>query len=210
MNKQIQEYPKIQPGKRCLVVGRTGSGKTVWGRWMLNRSPGKWIILDMKHDEGFQGKGRIITDLPDVNMLLKLWKKDRWIIIRPKTLDPDLIDQWIEYVHESVENVGLFVDELYYIHTHGQAGRGLIGWLTRGRSRKQSFLGGTQRPAWISKFLFSESDRFSIFSLNLLEDRKRVYEFVGDKIVLQNPPEFCWRWYDISKNKLLTFGKVPA
>jgi hypothetical protein len=77
------------------------------------------------------------------------------------------------------------------LHHQGQAGVGLTSWLTRGRSRRQSFLGGTQRPAWVSRFVFSESDYLSIFSLNLKEDRKRMYEACGREEVMTNPPRYC-------------------
>jgi hypothetical protein len=210
------EYPRILQGKRGVVVGRTGSGKTQWARWELIRSPGSWLILDMKNDDGFNDC-LILTELPSIEKIIKTFKKLKedkqtpWIVLRPKIVnDPGLIDNWIWYIHEGMTNVNLYVDELYYIHENGRAGSGLTGWLTRGRSRKQSFLGGTQRPRWVSNFVFSESDYFSIFDLNLLQDRKRIHEFIGRDEVLTNPGQYKWRWFDISKNKLLTFGPVPA
>lgn len=65
-------YPVIAPGKRCLAVGRTGSGKSEWSRWMIRRSPLKWVVIDMKIDQGFDGMGKTIQDLPDVNKMFKI------------------------------------------------------------------------------------------------------------------------------------------
>jgi ABC-type polar amino acid transport system ATPase subunit len=67
------KLPVINPGKRCVTVGRTGSGKSTWARWMLKRSPLKWVIIDLKIDEGFN-KFTVIEDLPDANKILKVFE----------------------------------------------------------------------------------------------------------------------------------------
>ena len=201
--------PEIKPGERCLAVGRTGSGKSLWCRWIMSRSKTKWVIIDLKHDPCWNNFGLIIDKLPDVKKLLRLFTNEQFIIIRPKINLIETVDDWILYLHDGIENIGLCIDELYFLSSNGRAGNGLLGWLTRGRVRKQSFLGGTQRPAWITKFCFSESTYFAIFNLNLLEDRKRVYEFVGNPVVLQNPDEFFWRWYIVKKDKLLLYAPIP-
>ena len=202
--------PDIKPGERCLAVGRTGSGKSLWCRWILSRSRQKWTIIDLKHDPCWNDFGLIIDKLPDTKKLLKLFIDSQFIVIRPKIHLIDSIDDWILYIHDEIDNIGLCVDELYFISSNGRCGPGLLAWLTRGRVRKQSFLGGTQRPAWITKFCYSESSYFAIFDLNLLEDRKRVFEFVGKETVLTNPDEFFWRWYIVKKAKLLLYAPIKV
>jgi len=202
--------PDIKPGERCLAVGRTGSGKSLWCRWILSRSRQKWTIIDLKHDPCWSDFGLIIDKLPDTKKLLKLFIDSQFIVIRPKIHLIDSIDDWILYIHDEIDNIGLCVDELYFISSNGRCGPGLLAWLTRGRVRKQSFLGGTQRPAWITKFCYSESSYFAIFDLNLLEDRKRVFEFVGKETVLTNPDEFFWRWYIVKKAKLLLYAPIKV
>jgi hypothetical protein len=129
--------------------------------------------------------------------------------MRPKTNDPDVLDSWVDDLHEGWRNVGLFVDELYYLHNHGRAGKGLTGWLTRGRSRGQSFIGCTQRPAWVSRFAYSESDYLATFALNLADDRRRIYEFTGRDEVMEKIPAHYWRWYDVARDRLDYYGPVP-
>lgn len=198
--------PKILPGKRALIAGRTGSGKTVGATWLLSRSPGYWLVLDKKHDELLGSIG------PHVGLesnYSEAWKTSRVLIVRPETSDPKVLDAWIGNLSENWERVGLYIDELYFVHIQGRAGDGLVGWLTRGRSHKQSFIGLTQRPAWISKFCFSEADYLGEFSLSLQDDRKRMYEFTGKPEMLIDLQPRAWNWYDVSRNRLTRYGPVP-
>ncbi len=205
----MDNYPIINPGKRLTIAGRTGSGKTQLGEWFVRRSPGFWIILDQKHDESLAKLGIKVYNEKDIYKWLKN-PKSKFLIFRPKTTDADAIDEIIFNLSENVKNIGLFVDELMYLQKNGQTGKGLEGWLTRGRSRKQSFIGITQRPKRLSLFTFSEADYIVSMQLTLPDDRKRIFEFVGNPQVIENPEDFCWRFYDVSRDTLKEFGPVPV
>ncbi len=202
----MDSLPRVMPGKRVIISGRTGSGKTVGATWLLSRSPGCWLILDRKYDAllGELGPQVELGDNYD-----KLWAENRVLVVRPTTSDSTELDDWIGHVSERWQHVGLFVDELYYIHKNGQAGNGLTGWLTRGRSRGQSFIGCTQRPAWVSRFCFSESDYIATYALNLADDRKRMLEFTGHPDMLKKFRRYRWGWYDVANDKLTKYGPVP-
>ncbi len=204
----MSRYPRIEPGERMSIAGRTGSGKTTLASWMVRRSPGFWIVLNQKGDAALSRLG------PNLSMdtwELALEKGNKFAVIQPepdKTIDE--IDGWIYDLSENWENIGLFVDELYYLTSNSRAGPGLTGWLTRGRSRRQSFIGLTQRPVWVSKFVFSESDYLVEMSLALKDDRKRLYEMSGMPQMLEKLPPRYWRCYAQGADDLVTFGPVPA
>ena len=113
------------------------------------------------------------------------------------------------WLHGAFTSVGLCADELYTLHQNGRAGDGLTGWLTRGRELKQSFLGLTQRPAWVSKFILSESDYIGEMSLTLEADRKTMRDIIGSPEALVKLPPREWLWYDMSADRLRKFGPVP-
>lgn len=205
--------PLIKAGYRALCAGRTGSGKSTWACWMLVRSPGNWIILNPKHTAAYKGlPDSVVIETLDLDKLEKAMRNFRFVIVNPPTRDarPDTLDEWILAVHESWKNVGLCCDELYTLHKGGVAGPGLIGWLTRGRELKQSFLGLTQRPAWLSQFLFSESDYICGMSLVLGKDRKRMMEMTDRKEFLARLPAREWLWYVTADDTLQYFGPVPV
>src|SRR5574337_184117 len=86
---------------------------------------------------------------------------------------------------------------------------GLTAYLTRGRERGQSFLGQTQRPAWISRFIFSEANYISEMALNLLDDRKRMFQFIGHATALEKLPPHEWLWYSVDTDTLRHFLPIP-
>lgn len=208
----MTEFPRIEPGQRALVAGRTGSGKSTLACWLLKRSPGHWVILNPKLTKAYSGlpESGVVTGL-DLGKIEKSLKKNRFVIVNPKTIESNAqtMDSFILDLHETFENLGFCADELYTLHTGGRAGEGLLGWLTRGRELKQSFLGLTQRPAWLSQFLFSESEYIGTMSLNLEADRKRMADMTGYELLREKMPDFYWYWYAQKSDTITYYQPVP-
>ena len=208
----MDNLPFIAPGKRAIVSGRTGSGKSTLACWLLSRSSQHWLILNPKHTAAYK-------DLPDCEVLTKFddglvsrsVEKHRFTLLNLSGAQstPDYMDNIIQWFHETFENVGLCVDETYTLHIGGKAGDGLVGWLTRGRELKQSFLGLAQRPKWLSLFCFSESDYIVEMDLTISDDRKRVFDFTGNQESLNRLLPHRWLWYDVGSDTLAKYGPVP-
>lgn len=203
---------RINPGKRAVAAGRTGAGKSSLANWLLKGSPGHWVILNPKWTKAFDKlPGAIVIEGLNLPKITKSIEENRFTIVNPNPdqQSPVLLDLFIQWLHEKYTDLGLCLDESYAVHTNGKAGPGLIGWLTRGREMRQSFLGLTQRPAWLSKFLFSESDYIISMSLTMEEDRKRMFEFTGRAAYLNKLPPYDWLWYDVAQDELRAFNPVP-
>lgn len=204
--------PYIAQGKRAILAGRTGSGKSTLARWMLENSPGHWFILNPKHTKAYDKfpDSVVVKSAYDFKKLEREISRHRFVIVNPTQAEatPDGMDYFAQWVHDEFKGVGLCCDELYTMHRNGVAGEGLLSYLTRGRELKQSFFGLTQRPAWVSQFLFSESDFIGEMSLNLLKDRKRMVEFIGHDEALRKLPPRWWLWYDVEADNLRKFSPL--
>lgn len=182
------------------------------GAWFLQRSTQHWIILNPKHT-------RIYRELPgaavhrkfDSRALIRDLAIYKFVVLELEAdeAEPNYMDGIVAWVHTAMRNVGLCVDELYTMHSRGQSGPGLLGWLTRGREYRQSFLGLTQRPKWISLFCFSESDYLCEMDLTLPEDRERFFEFTGNRNFLARVVDHRWLWYDVARDTITLYGPIP-
>ncbi len=200
---------KLSGGQRLALFGRAGSGKTYLSQWMLLRSKLKWIVLDTKHDPNFD-EWRPVGSLIAPSRMSRLWQDRQHIVIRPgpEQSTPQALDHYLYELHDSFENFGILIDETYQVAYGPKAGPGLTGLITRGRARKQAVICGSQRPAWVPRFVFTEANYYIIMSLNIAGDRKTVYDFTGKKRVLDRVEPRHWLHYDVASDQMTAYRPV--
>lgn len=203
----------LEPGKRVALFGRAGVGKSHLSKWIVLRSTMmRWIILDTKHDPIYE-EWIMIDELPTTAKLHELWQIASQVVVRPRPHEnnADVLDLWLEMIHDRFNRFGIVIDETYQVAFGPRAGAGLTGLVTRGRVRGQTVVMGSQRPAWVPRFVFTEAIGYCIMSLNLLEDRQRVSAMVGDRWkrdVLRPIKERQWLWYDVNRDRLTRMEPV--
>lgn len=194
---------------RTAIFGRTGSGKSRFGLWLLSVSPFDkipYVIIDHKREGLFQSIDRIkeigYKDIPREPGLYLLSPD-----VRYETHDTDLDNWFLDALDR--EKIGMYVDEGYSIRAQSRALRTV---LTQGRSKRVPVITVSQRPSQISRFVFTEADFFAIFQLNSDDDRKTAQSYAPKKrIDLDVPlPEFHSHWYDVARDKVTQFGPVPG
>lgn len=190
--------------QRVSIFGRTGSGKTQCGAWLLSTAPfdkQPYVMLDYKGDDLLGSIDRVreigFNEVPKHPGLYSL---------RPRPeADDDAVEKWLMKVWER-EKIGLYVDEGYML----PKGAAFNAILTQGRSKHIPCITLTQRPCWISRFVFSEADFYAAFSLNYRADRLKVKEFFPAEYDPDTSLEQYWfSWYDVGKNKLFYCQPVP-
>ena len=191
---------------KLAIVGRNGSGKTMAALWHLSNADfdeRPWIILDFKNDEHINAIARAkhigFEELPE----------DPGIYILKVTPgNGDLVSDWFKRVWQQ-EDMGILIDEGYRIDQHDEW---FNGCLTQGRSKHISMIVLSQRPVWLSRFVFSEADFFQIFDLTHEKDRDKIGEYIRDdeRDQLEVPLEdFHSLYYDVGRKRLDMFDKVP-
>jgi hypothetical protein len=194
------------PTDRLVIVGRTGSGKTQAALWHLaqadfDRMP--WVIIDYKNDELLNGILRadlidysIVPDEPGIYMLKVLPGEEAEL------------SEWFRQAWEH-EDIGIYVDEGYLIDRHD---RWFNACLTQGRSKQIPMIILSQRPVWLSRFVFSEASFFQAFDLTHSKDMEKVREYIRDDErhqLDQQLKDFHSFYYDVGKRRLEIFGPVP-
>lgn len=184
-------------------MGRTGSGKTQQAAWLLSlaafdRQP--YIIVDYKGDDLLNAIERV-----DEIRLGEVPKHPGVYIVHPLPHETDETNEWLWKIWKR-EKTGLYFDEMYNV-PDPQKKSALRAILTQGRSKRIPAICLTQRPAWVSRFIFSEADHYSVFHLNTSGDVSRVKEFMpGDHET--RLPTYNSQWYDVSQDA--SFQLLPA
>jgi energy-coupling factor transporter ATP-binding protein EcfA2 len=210
-DKAVPLIPQI--GERALVVGQTGSGKTALSAWLLRRvTQAPTIILDTKEEEKFRAlkPSRFVESVPDM-LEAAMDEAVDYVVFRPPlevTMLPEALDAILLAIYNELRGVAVYVDEAFMVHKNGQAGPGLLGLLTRGRSRGITTILAAQRPAWLSRFCVTEAQRFYLCRLTDDDDKRRLGDVIPGFRDLANPPKFGFWYFEQGAEAPLQFGPV--
>lgn len=185
----------VPRASRTFIVGQTGSGKSTLAQELVARAPKPLVILDTKWDPGIKSWARhhgvkIKYKMPE-------WKTiEEDMIVRPPAdwlAQPGDLDWWLGAAFDCRYTPTVFIDEGYQVGaTTHSIGSGLTSLWTRGRAFGFRTVVGAQRPAWISRFILSESDTYYIGHLADARDRKALAEAIGEPTVREAIPH---RWF---------------
>lgn len=202
--------------QRTIILGRTGSGKTVFSCNLLaSRSfdTMPWVIIDYKGDsliEAICKQNRI----KEITPYQKPPKKPGLYIMKPRPhLDDMALENWLMKVWAQ-EDIGLYIDEGYALPQ--KAAFDMI--LTQGRSKHIPVIALYQRPVYMSRFAVAQADFFGIFEQNDERDLKTTKSFVkpfrgpnGEEITVYEelPPYYCM-WYDVGHGETSILKPCPG
>lgn len=197
-------FPRID--QRVSIIGKTGSGKTQFGAWLLSNARFDlipYVIIDFKGEQLFQECTRIRDiDYKTIPKKPGLYRLNCGVTEDEK----ESLSKWLWAVWER-ERCGLYFDEAYMLPR--EKGSAYEAILTQGRSKRIPAISLTQRPSWITRFVFSEADYFAMFRLNDMRDIDTLGAFVPQGINQTLLPKYHCNWYDVGADKITIVKPVP-
>lgn len=192
--------------QRLSIVGATGSGKTIAALWhlsMRNFDSMPWVIYDYKWDESINEiDGAIPLDLN-----APLPTNPGIYIVHPRPDEYDSVEAHMWKIWERT-NIGIYIDEGYMVSDGNRVNKGFRAILTQGRSKRIPLIVLSQRPVWMDRFVFSESEFFQIFRLQHRKDLNAVNEFIPFNIS-KRLPEYQSYYYQVPTDQIVVLQPVP-
>jgi hypothetical protein len=188
--------------QRLSIVGATGSGKTQAAQWHLshrNYHLMPWVIYNTKSDAS-------IDAIPYSHQIDidRIPAEPGVFIVKPLPSQQDELEAHLAAIWQR-GGVGIYVDEGYAMGTQNEPFRAI---LTQGRSKNIPMIVLSQRPVWLDRFVFSESEFFQAFRLQHRKDRAAMEEIVPAQLD-RLPPYHSW-YYDALGDHLVSMKPVPS
>jgi len=169
----------IKPGQHAVLLGSTGSGKSVLAQKIVECFEGKFVI-DTQDSLNFNDT-KVIKEPERIEWLLKHHKAIQYI---PKTEYRNKTS-W-NYVFQKINESSskrkpvpriVYIDEIRHIGYGNSYPSWLSANLVTARQKKISFLVAAQRPKNLPPEILTEASKLYVFYLSRAEDIKFVSEF---------------------------------
>lgn len=196
---------KIKRSDRVFIAGKTGSGKTVLAQHLLLPAK-RLIVIDGK--DGIDNTAWRLEDYNKSHLRQLVNNPDEGLRVRLVNNQKDIIEL-LNVVYE-VGNCMVYIDEITMtIPPQSKPPQIYLDIWARGRQREIGAWGNTQRPTQIPLWFLSESTHFFMFRLSLEDDRKRVYQMIGDKrVITEKLDEHGFWYYNDRTNELRKYKKI--
>jgi energy-coupling factor transporter ATP-binding protein EcfA2 len=169
-------------GEHVTIIGMNGSGKTTLAHSLLDKRT--WRIMLVTKDDDLTWRGwRTVGSVERIRPrpAERPGQADQgtsWRLYPPYTSSAPVFRAAFDRIWAD-GGWTCYVDEAYAVQHKGLEAN-LVQLLTQGRSKRISMVCGVQRPAWVSRFVFSEATHVFAFQCGDRRDLKALRDGIGD------------------------------
>jgi hypothetical protein len=198
-----------RPGRdhRAAIIGRTGTGKTVFALWLLseaNIDKRPWLIVDYKGERLFDRIGR--RALKELRPGAKVPKRPGLYYMQPVPRQDDAAMEETFWHIWDQENVGLYFDEVLQVPDCAA----FESLLVQGRSKHIQMILCNQRPYDLSTYVLTQSDFIAAFPVQRVQDQRCLEEYLGRSGIMRVPRAKRHSvWLDVEEGQLMELDPVP-
>lgn len=154
--------PKISATDRVLIIGQTGSGKSVLGRALFRKCQMRKILIDPKND-----RDNAMVDVHAIRDPSKLdWKAPVQRYIPRDPTDQDELEAVYVQIFAQ-RDLLVLLQEVIVVAPPNGAAKHLKLVQTQGRSRGIQHIAESQRPVMFEPLLRSQADHLILFNRSL-------------------------------------------
>lgn len=202
-----------EPGERALVVGQTGSGKSVFVIWLLQRIKRAPIyIYDTKDEPKFRMlPANVLVENMAEALKYKNDEKVDYVIVRPPVElmgEPKILDEMLWFHYLNLQQCPAYIDEAYTFQINGRAGKGLIALLTRGRSKGITTIISSQRPVRLDRFCITEAQKIYVLAISDKADKKRLDDIIPNFSDLPKPSKHGFYFFEVGMDNPVLFKAI--
>lgn len=203
-NSVARKFHLPKESQHLAIIGRNGTGKSQAALWHLARrsfDSKPYVCIDFKGEELINSIARArhiaLSEIP---------KRPGIYVVHPtpQDIDDGLVDSFLWRMYER-ENIGAWIDESYML----QRSRAFETLLVQGRSKHIPLIVLTQRPVWVSRYIFSEAAFFQVFALNDKRDKQTVEAIVPVDLEARLA-DYQSYYYDVLRDELYIMEPVPS
>jgi hypothetical protein len=171
------KWPHIAPNDRVIILGRSGTGKTVLAQKLLLLVRNAIIVDTKMNDPGWDAVGEEV-------LARKIYKTGAgrwwWKPSDEFLADEDNAEQFFAWCYRRNGRRVVYLDELLDVAPRANSFPVSLKLLaTRGRSAGVGLWSTTQRPVDVPKFALTEANHYFVFYLSDDDDQKTAQKMAG-------------------------------
>jgi hypothetical protein len=176
----------------------------MFAAWVLSHSrfdQRPYIIIDYKGEKFLNS----IENIRHARLDRKPPREPGLHIVHPVPAEENEIEDYMWQIWER-GNTGIYIDEGHMLPNKDRGA--LAACLVQGRSKRIPMIMLVQRPAWTSRFTFSEADHYCIFHVQYPDDRKFLSGLLNKD--LNKPlPQYHSHYHTVARHENFLLKPVP-